>query len=336
MASAPEPKNVRVGILGTGWVAGVHAKHLSGEPGVSIVAVCGRTASRAQELAQTHRAAAYGSVREMIARERLDACYVCLPPYAHDGQTEELARAGIHLFLEKPIAHDVARGERMAEAVAQAGVVTQVGFHMRHGTASRALKRALEEGEAGRPTLFHGLWWCNNVHSAWWRDDERSGGQLIEQAIHIYDLALWYLGKAVEVNAAWGNLCHGQVPDYTVDDTSAALIRFASGAIATVSASNCAIPWQWTPRWSLVCERLTAELSGINDGAFTRTADPGAVTRWTEQREADPYLAETREFIAGVRGGPRPGAPIGDGLAALRLVHAARRSAIERRPISLV
>lgn len=330
------PRPLRLAILGTGWAASEHAKRLRQDPDVAIVAVIGRTRERAAALAQAHGAVAHADLAGVIAHERLDACYVCLPPFAHAGQVEALAAAGIPLFLEKPIAADVAHGERMAAAVAASGVPTQVGFHMRHGAASRALKQRLVSGEAGRPTVFQGTWWSNHLHSAWWREDAKSGGQLVEQAIHLYDLALWYCGPAVEVTTVWDNLCHRHVSDYTVDDTSASLIRFASGAMATVVASNCAIPWEWSPRWTLVCQRLTATCASPNDGAFVATdAEAMSATRWQETRAVDPYLAETQEFLAALRGGPPPGAPITDGLAALRLVHAARQSAIRGQPVAL-
>jgi predicted dehydrogenase len=320
--------DLRIGILGSGGWAGQHAQRITRESGARLVAVCGRNRAKAEELAGKHGAEAYDDFSAMLTRARLDALYICLPPYAHTGQAEEAAKAGVHLFLEKPIAIEPGRGRAIVEAIDGAGVVSQVGYHMRFGTASRALKRAIDDGSAGRPTLFTGTWTCNNNHSEWWRDIARSGGQVLEQAIHIYDLACWYLGEPVSVTAAAENLCHREVPGYTVEDTSAAVVRFASGAVASITASNCAIPWEWSGRWSLICERLTAGFQSHNQAEFVKTADQKA-ERSAVAGDVDPYAEETREFLAAVRARDPKAvcAPARDGLRSLRLCAAALESA---------
>jgi predicted dehydrogenase len=207
-------------------------------------------------------------------------------------------------------------------------VVSQVGYHLRYGVASRALKRALDDGSAGRPTLFQASWMCNNVHSEWWRDQTKSGGQLFEQAIHLYDLACWYFGEPRSVSAAAENLCHRDSPGYTVEDTSASVIRFASGAMASIIASNNAIPWEWTGKWTVVCEKLTASFASHSQAEFVKTADQKA-ERSSVSGDVDPYVEETKEFLAAVRAkDPRAvSTPIRDGLRSLRLCAAAMESA---------
>jgi predicted dehydrogenase len=333
-STMPAPQPLRIAMLGTGWTAGMHAARATAIPGVSVVAACGRTRSAAEAFCAPYKATAYDDCTRMLEQERLDALYICLPPFAHHGQVEAAAKRGVHLFLEKPIAGDVARGRSQRDACLAAGIITQVGYHLRHGTATRALKQAQLDGRAGRPTLFQASWRCNNIHSAWWRDLSKSGGQLVEQAIHLYDLACWYLGTPVEVSAQAQNLCHGAISDYTVEDTSAAVVRFASGAMAAITASNCAIPGEWTPSWNIVCERMTVDFTSCNQARFVATAPQ--VVRWQESREVDPYQVETEEFIHAIRGGPATSAPIGHGFESLRLVHAAWQSALaDGRPVRL-
>jgi len=328
------PRPLRIAMLGTGWTAGMHASRLAALPGVSVVAACGRTLSSAQAFSSTYHAQAYDDCALMLERVRPDALYVCLPPFAHSGQVELAARSRVHCFLEKPIAADVEQGARMRDALTQSGLVSQVGYHLRHGSATRALKRALSDGQAGRATLFQASWHCNSLHSAWWRDITRSGGQLVEQAIHLYDLACWYLGSPRAVSAHAANLCHRAVADYSVEDTSAAVVHFASGAMACITASNCAIPNEWTPRWNVVCENMTVDFTHCNHARFVATRDP--VVRWAEDREQDPYTAESVEFVAAIRGEGTTSAPIGAGFESLRLVHAAWRSAQEGgRPVEI-
>ncbi len=72
-----------------------------------------------------------------------------------------------------------------------------------------------------------------------------SGGQLLEQVIHLFDLILYFLGPIRQVHAFQSNLCHRHHPDYTVEDTSVACLLAESGAMVSLAASNCAIPGRW-------------------------------------------------------------------------------------------
>lgn len=319
-------RELRIGFLGAGGWAGQHARRVAAEAGTRIAAVCGRTVAKAEALAGPHGAKAYDDFGRMLAAERLDALYVCLPPYAHEGQVEAAAKAGVHLFLEKPIAIEPGRGRAQVEAIEAAGVVSQVGYHMRFGAASRAVRRAIDDGSAGRPTLLQASWMCNHLHSEWWRDAARSGGQLLEQVIHLYDQAVWLLGEPVAVSASAENLCHRDVAGYTVEDTSAAMIRFASGAVASIVGSNCAIPMEWSGRWTVVCERLTASFTSPNDAELVRTGG-GTAARERIAGDLDPYAEETREFLAAIRSGGRASVPAREGLRSLRLCAAALESA---------
>src|SRR5690606_22901227 len=175
-----------------------HIKALLRLPGVSIVALCNHHPDKARALDQAFRldARVFGDFWRMLEEVEMDALYVCLPPGAHAGQTEAAAARGLHLFLEKPIALEVERARSIAAAVKQAGVKCQIGHHLRHADPVRALKAMIDDGRAGRPLLMQGRWFCNALHPAWWRDPAMGGGQLLEQAIHVYDLARHFLGEA--------------------------------------------------------------------------------------------------------------------------------------------
>jgi len=205
----------------------------------------------------------------------------------------------------------------MVRAAKRAGIVAQVGYHMRFGVAVQHLKNLIDSGAAGKTVLFAARYECNALHGPWWRIKRKSGGQALEQAIHLYDMALYLFGRPVAVAGFTGNICHCAVPDYTVEDVSAATIRFASGALAGITATNCAVPERWNGTFSVVCEKVTAHFSSANTAEFIYTT--GKVRTESIRGNDDLYELEDRAFIAAVRAGKARGPDVADGLTGLRV-----------------
>lgn len=322
--------SLRIGILGAGFTGGKHAANLVTLDGVEVAAVCDSDRARAEALCGkvAPDAEIFADHRAMYASGRLDAVYVCLPPFTHTDEVEQAAERGMHVFIEKPIAINSDVAKRMVDAVESAGVVSQVGYMVRYSGAVRKLAALLADGSAGKPTLFRGSYSCNALHSPWWRDREKSGGQIFEQAIHVYDLALAFLGRPTRVGAAMGNLCHAAVDGYTVEDTSASVIEFESGAIASIAASNCAVPGKWLHEFTLICERLTASVRGGNEIEIVHTggSEP-RVERATY--DDDPFAAEDAAFIDAIRGQVPQTVPMRVGYDGVRLVEAAVHSSAD-------
>lgn len=328
---------IRVGFLG-GRFNLTHAQCLKKLGGVQIVATCTRHMESAREIAAecSPDTRPFDDFDRMLAEAPMDALYVALPPFAHDGEIERAAEKGIHLFLEKPIALTLDRARSQVAAIEKAAIVSQVGYQMRFAEPVRRLKAMLDDGTAGRPTLFDGAYLCNALHSGWWRDVTRSGGQVVEQIIHQYDLAMHLLGRPTSVSAQAANLCHQDVDGYTIEDTSAAVIGFENGAMAAMVGSNCAVPMQWRSEFRLICRNLTAHVRELGDATFTfsngQPSEHFWKTRTQPESEAinvntDPYLDENEHFIACLRRQEPTLTPARQGLESLRLVLAVADSA---------
>lgn len=324
-----------IGILGAGFAA-VHVRSLLAQEGVKIRAVCATSAEKAARFIEqtgAREAHPFGDFDEMLAQTRLDALYVCIPPHAHCGQVEKAAERGIHLFLEKPIAFDVAGAERQVEAIRRAGVVSQVGYHNRFRESVQMLKNLAEVGQIGAPTLFQGRYWCNMLGADWWRSRDGSRGQVFEQVIHLYDLALHLFGEPESVCAFAGNLVHRHLPDYTIEDTSAATIRFQNGALASIIGSNTAMPGHYLGDFRAVYEKAVLDYRSTGQEWVTPPqatlydyrAEPLTTREIIETR--DPYLAETEAFLAAIRGQAAPLVPVEEGARGVRLVSAVLESA---------
>lgn len=322
-------KKIKAGILGTGSMGQTHAINLRKIEGVEIVAVCATTMEKAKDFSTNFtngNAEAYDCFDTLLKETSLDVLYVCIPPFAHNGQVEKAAENGINVFIEKPIALDTIRGASMLKAIKKAEVKSQVGYHMRFGHAVKELKRLIDNGKAGIPTLLSGRYECNSLHSPWWIDKKKSGGQIFEQIIHTYDMAIYMLGEPELASGFANNLCHKEVAEYSIEDTSTASVRFKTGALANISGSNCSVPMEWNNPFTIVCQNLTAFFSNPNKAEFVFNHGENCV-RSIVEGESDMYMEETNAFIAAVRGEAENICTIEDGYKSLRLVEAVVKSA---------
>jgi predicted dehydrogenase len=317
---------MRVGILGTGGIAARHAAAAQ-TAGLTLIAACGRDPAKTDAFAGRLGMTAYTDFAQMLGEAELDLLIVALPPYAHGGQVEAAAAAGINLLVEKPIALDLARAASMVSA---AGTVTAAcGFMYRHGDAVRRWD-AFDHGRIGH---FAGSFHCNAVHAPWWREREKSGGQMVEQLIHVVDLARHSLGMPQTVYARSANLFHRDVDRYTSEDVSAIVLGYDDGRIGVLHASNAAIPGKWMKSWQIVAERATGLFADYNTAELVLTA--GEPKAETVAGSTDPFVAQLIDLVGAIRQRRPPLVPLSDGLDTLRIVLGARQSADEGREIAL-
>jgi predicted dehydrogenase len=319
---------LRVGILGCGGIAARHAAAVKAQPEtLTLAGWCGRDAARAAEFAAHHGGQGFATLDAMID-VGIDILVVTIPPFARAGEAELAAFRGVHLLVEKPIALDLAQAETMAAAVEAAGVRAAIGFMYRFGDAVRAWKAA----ETGAVALYAGEFHCNALHAAWWREEAKSGGQIVEQVLHQIDLIRHLMGGPDTVYARRANLFHPVTPGYDVEDVSAIVFGWDDGRIATLNASNIATPGLWAKRWSVYAERLTGRFTDWNVAEFAST-ETGETT--TAAGTTDPFAAQLADLAAAIREGREPLVPLREGVGALRLALAARRSADQRRELEL-
>jgi predicted dehydrogenase len=320
---------LRVGLLGCGGIAARHAGAIAalGDE-MALVACCGRDPDRTAAFAAAHGGEPLVELDRMLERG-VDLVVVTIPPYGRSGEVERIAAAGVHLLVEKPIALDQAAAERMVAAAEAAGVVAAIGFMYRFGDAI-ARWQQLDTGRAG---LFAGSYHCNALHAPWWRERAKSGGQMLEQVIHLIDLVRLLIGEPDRVYARAANLFHGGVPGYDVEDVSAIIFGWEDGRIATLNASNIAVPGRWQKQWSVYAERMTGAFSDWNNAILTRTA--GEPADEIVAGTTDPFVAQLADVAAAIRERRPPKVPLREGLLTLKLALAARRSADEGRELRL-
>jgi len=301
MASSPRGSSAgcRIGFVGTGGVAARHAGILAGFPDVVLVAATDTDPGRAAAFAATFGLRPVIDV-DALLDQRLDAVYVCVPPFAHGPIEQRLAGAGVALFVEKPPARDEHTAEQIASRLAEAGTLSRVGLHWRLGEPVRRARELL----VGRTVrLVHGRWLDKVPPVPWWGRPERSGGQIVEQVVHVLDTARVLVGEMTQVHAvATGPLARAGQDPIGVDAASAAVLRFACGAVGTLGAT-CTLGWKDSTGLEIITDDLVIDVS--EHGLETR--DATSTSRWP----ADPALAQVaadRAFVDAVRGNPPPAA----------------------------
>jgi predicted dehydrogenase len=325
---------LQVAVLGCGGIGAKHAAAAAalGEQ-MRLIACCGRNELTVAEFARKFGLIGYTDFERMLKEQRLDLLIVALPPYAHCDQVETAAAAGIHLLVEKPIALDMSRAESMVRAAQKAGIVAACGFMYRFGDAVRRWEAAAEAGETGRTGLFVGQFHCNSLHVDWWRERAKSGGQMVEQLIHIIDLARHQVGEPQTVYARASNFFHRDIERYDSDDTSGIVLGYNDGRLAVLNATNGAQPGRWEKSWQLVAERMTGQFSGWNAAVLSHTKPGRAAERI--DTDTDVFIEQLADVARAISTGRAPTVPLDDGARTLRIALAAVRSSTERREILL-
>jgi predicted dehydrogenase len=175
---------------------------------------------------------------------------------------------------------------------------------MRWGAAVKKLVELIESGEAGRPVLFSGQYECNSLHTPWWRNVNLSGGQLFEQAIHLYDICRYLVAHPKSVTGIMSNTCHGHLHDYTVEDVSASIASFTNGAVASITANNCAVAGKWLEKFSVIYENVSVFFENPNKATFAFTKG-NEVKYETIDELWDLKYEEVKDFISAVNVGER-------------------------------
>ncbi|MBM4031274.1 MAG: Gfo/Idh/MocA family oxidoreductase [Planctomycetes bacterium] len=228
--------SVRVAFIGSGGIAGYHLSHLVKIQDVQLVGFCDTDAARAQAKAKQFRAKAYRDHRRMLDAAKPHAVYVCTPPFAHGPYELDAVSRGCHLFVEKPIATTIEAALKIRDAVLEAGVVSAVGYQDRYQEIIAKLKAILKKRKVATAM---GYWMGGMPGVAWWRVKAQSGGQHTEQTTHIFDMVRYLFGEAKTVFAAASRGLMADVPNYDVEDLSAATLVLRSGLVATVHSACC-------------------------------------------------------------------------------------------------
>lgn len=324
---------MRFGVIGGGGMAGYHALNLTRIPGSTLVA-CGSPeySQFTRDVAAKVDAPCYATAAEVFARNDIDAVVIATPTDTHKEMTIAALQAGKHVFVEKPLARNLADATEMIEAATRYQRKLMPGQVVRYFREYASARDLVIAGEIGTPavarTVRNGAVPGGGRH--WYGDIARSGGVALDLLVHDYDWLRWVFGPAERVYAK--SMKHAGTDG---KDALLTIVRFASGVIAHSEAS-----WAYPSGWNAAFELagsggLINHVDGtVRDITLNAAAGSGA-TLAPDSGIEDAYLHQLRDFAAWCAGGPTPRCVAEDGYEALRLSLAAYESAQTGKAITL-
>ncbi len=337
---------IRVCLVGAGRAGKVHANSLAHYiPGARLAAVVdavpeSRTGAAAEfDLGSD---ATFGSLEAALEGAQFEAVVITTPTFTHRALAVQAARAGKHVFLEKPMALSLAECDDIIEAARQAGVILQLGFMRRFDPEFAAAAERIRAGEIGRPMMIKSLTHGPGLPPAWARDMSTSNGMLAEVNSHDWDCVRWLMGDNLE--RVYAEVANFKGPARGVDtthfyDNAMVDLRFEGGGLGSI-AGICPCDYGYDARVEIVGERGIMQIGSMQGQAVVVCTDRehglvAPVYRTWPQRFAWGYIREMQHFVDCIRHGRAAGVSGEDGRWAVAGVLAATRSFLEERPVRL-
>lgn len=318
---------LKIGIIGTGYIGGVHASVLARDERVRVTAVHDIANERAEQLARSTGATVYQSAEALI--EASDAIYITTPNTKHTALALASIAAGKHTFCEKPMATNITDARRVMDAAFQSHQVFQVGHNRRFAPVYAMLKQMISEGRAPHSAHIK----MNRgelINPAWVANPETTGGFLYETTIHLFDMARFLFGEVAQLDAA------GSSHEYPEVDDFSCLLRFANGFHATF-ASSADASWLFPfERVEVFCHHATIATREMESLIRSEALDGRHTTHSMQQLSKEEkwgYVQEDRAFVDSILNGSPAAVTALDGFKSVELVDACYRAVRTGEPV---
>jgi myo-inositol 2-dehydrogenase / D-chiro-inositol 1-dehydrogenase len=330
---------LNIGIIGAGRIGKVHAETIAFRlPEAVPAAITDINLAAAREVASRCGIPCVAERSEdILADPKIDAVLICSSTNTHAGLVVAAARAGKHIFCEKPIDHSLEKIDLALEAVEKAGVKLQVGFNRRFDANFERVRKAVVSGEIGKPHLLHII--SRDPAPPPISYVKVSGGMFLDMTIHDFDMARFLIGDEVEeIYTAGAVMVDPEIGRAGDLDTALVVLRFRNGVIGTIDNSRKAV-YGYDQR---------VEILGSSGAISTGNCYPNQAVISTAtsvrrdlplnffmDRYTESFVNELRAFVEAVlEDKPTPVTGI-DGRIPVVMALAARRSYDERRPVKL-
>ncbi len=314
---------LRIGIVGCGLIGGKRAAALGAD---KVVAVCDRDPARAQALADRTRAKTCATLAELLPL--VDAVVVATTNDQLAPMAAQALEAGKHVLMEKPGARTAAELEPLLAVAERRGCVVKVGFNHRFHPAAQKARQILDSGVCG-PLMFVRARYGHGGRIGYdkeWRADPAiaGGGELIDQGVHLIDLARWYLGAELPKVSGKVATYYWDMP---VDDNAFLTLETAAGQVAHLHAS--CTEWRNLFSFEIYARNAKLHLEGLGGSyglerlhhyQMKPEMGPPDTVVYEYPGGDDSWKLEWADFARAIeRGGPVCGG-LPDALAALRIV----------------
>lgn len=338
--------DLRFGLVGYGLFGKHHARAIAATQGAQLTAIAARSeATRQQAKADHSDAAVLDDYRHLIACDDVDVVDVVAPNHLHYEITRAALEAGRHVFVEKPLATQADHCDELVALASSKGLVLAVNHELRLSSLWGGVKRLIEEGKIGEPryAMIDLLRFPYRPGSEGWRYDlARVGNWILEEPIHFFDLAAWYLGDAGGPRTVYARASARSDDRPQLQDNFTAVVDFPHG-YAVVSQTLAAFGHHVSARVTGTEGAIWAAWSA----ADARDDQPHFFLRWGlgDEIHEMPFeqmtgeLVELQQHVAAFADAARDGTPPPctgeDGRLSARLCLAAQQSVDTAKPVSM-
>ena len=345
-------KQVKLAVIGLGYIGQRHLEKIARLENIEIAAVCSRRKQHCQDVAAKYDCRAFSDYHELLDSKVSDAVLIATPHYQHTAMGIDALNAGYHVLVEKPISVHKADCQKLIAAHTNPNQVFAAMFNQRTLGAYKKIKSMIDGGELGQ------LMRVNWIITDWFRTDAyyssgswratwagEGGGVLLNQCPHQLDLLQWLCGMPERVVGFCGL---GKRHDIEVEDEVTAFMEFANGATGVFIASTGEAPG--TNRLEICGEKGKIVFEGENL-RFTRNEVPCNEFRKTSKkpmakpdvREIDIAVTDpedqhaeiTKNFANAILKGEKLIAPAAEGINSVELANAILYSSLTEKPVRL-
>src|SRR5215470_10204660 len=320
---------IKIGIMGAGYIAGVHASVLARDGRTQLAAVYDVDEQAAARLSATFDCTAVSTTLELL--ERCDAVYITTPNTQHVSLAIASIETGKHVFCEKPLATNVADAERVFKQAGESRGVFQVGHNRRFAPVYTTLKKMLAETHpphSAHVKMNRG----ELLKPEWTGDPSVTGGFLYETPIHMFDMMRFLFGEVESLHAIGSTHEYKEVDDFSV------LLKFANGmhaTLATAADASWLFPFErvevFCHHATLVTREMESLTSSINlEGHFTVQT-----MHQLPREEKWGYAQEDRAFIDSIVNESDPPVTAFDGLMSVKIADAVYESVRSKAPVTI-
>lgn len=324
---------IKVGIIGCGWFGNFHLDNLLKMDNVEVVALVSSNKTKLENTGRkAEHANLYTNYIDMFQEEKaMEAIFICLPPDSHENIELLAAEKGIHIYVEKPISISMEKALKIEVAINKAGIITSAGYHERYSDTIENIRKYISNKQIG---IVTGRWLGDIPGAPWWRRKERSGGQLVEQCTHIFDLLRYFFGEAETVYSSAVKGIVKDLPNYNVEDASSTIVTFQNGIVASIITGcyfdegfiNSGVGLQ------IFCKDSTIEYDWMNEARYVSKGE----TKIMSAAE-DGHFRAAKAFIDAVQTKNMNliKSNYSDAVKTLALTMAANESMISKLPVKL-
>ena len=327
---------LKVGLLGAGRIAGVHATAISSHPGSTLVAVSDINADAAGKLAAQYGAEARAT-DAIINDPAIDAVLIATSTDTHSDLIERATGAGKAVLCEKPVDLSLDRARACQKTAAATGKPVMIGFNRRFDPNFGALKAASDKGEIGKAELLSITSFDPAPPPLAYV--KVSGGLFRDMMIHDFDMANFIMGAApVSIFAAGSSIVDPGIGAAGDVDTAVVTLSYADGRVAVIKNSRRAV-YGYDQRVELLGSEGLLQAQNMLENTIVKSTAQGVTgakpTYFFLERYMPAYAAEWGAFVAAVTSGAAVPVSLADGVAALAMAEAATRSARTGLPVRL-